>query len=205
MDFVYGTPTVDVSQRTPATGATPREATSAVYQRFRNVSDALAIYLGLAFHTTHTDVRRQPIANIETAPEPDLLAGIPTTERKDEAVGIHEIIHYIYAHLASPGNTNPLFHFTTADASNARDYYFRMLRDYEHVRIPFVMGNPAARPARTRNPARGFLHMTEEFVVAMCDTGNLRWGISDLGAAESGDTHHFDLGNHGGITPDCTP
>jgi hypothetical protein len=79
-----------------------------------------------------------------------------------------------------------------------------MLRDYEHVRIPMVRGNPVARPANTRNPARGFLDMTEEFVVAMCDIGRLRWGIADLGEAESGDTHHFDLGHHGGVIPDCS-
>jgi len=40
--------------------------------------------------------------------------------------------------------------------------------------------------------------------VAMADTGRLRWGIADLGDAQNGDTHHFDLGNHGGVEPDCS-
>jgi len=88
----------------------------------------------------------------------------------------------------------------------AEEYFYRILRDYEHVRIPMVKGDPEARPGITRNPARGFLDMTEEFVVAMTDQGRLRWGIADLGYAQSGDTHHFDLGkrNDGGVTRDCS-
>jgi len=188
----------DVSER--RTG----ESTGEVFDRFKETSNALGTYLGLAFYTAPDTVRRQPINNIETASEADLLREIPTTERKTEAAGIADIQAYIRAHLTTAG-TGPTFHFSTGDVSRARDFYFRMLRDYEHVRIPMVRGNPVARPGNTRNPARGFLDMSREFVVAMADVGRLRWGISDLGSAESGDTHHFDLGNHGGVTPDCLP
>lgn len=199
MEFVYGGRSADVSARRGG------ETTTSVYRRFRNVSDALAIYLGLAFHTNYREVRRRPIANIETATERQLLDGIPETERKDEATGTRDIREYILNHAWDANAPDDTYHWNWEDSFLARDYYFRMLRDYEHVRIPFVIGNPEARPPHTRSPARGFLHMTEEFVVAMCDIGNLHWGISDLGTAESGDTHHFDLGNHGGVTPDCTP
>ena len=188
----------DVSER--RTG----ESTGEVFDRFKETSNALGTYLGLAFYTAPDTVRRQPINNIETASEADLLREIPTTERKTEAAGIADIQAYIRAHLTTAG-TGPTFHFSTGDVGRARDFYFRMLRDYEHVRIPMVRGNPVARPGNTRNPARGFLDMSREFVVAMADVGRLRWGISDLGSAESGDTHHFDLGNHGGVTPDCLP
>ena len=188
----------DVSER--RTG----ESTGAVFDRFKETSDALATYLSLAFDTAPDTVSRQPINNIETASEAVLLRKIPVTERKSEAAGIADIEAYIRSHLTTAG-TGQAFHFSTGDVGRAREFYFRMLRDYEHVRIPMVRGNPVARPANTRNPARGFLDMTREFVVAMADVGSLRWGIADLGAAESGDTHHFDLGNHGGVTPDCLP
>jgi hypothetical protein len=202
--FVYGDAQADVSARRQATDTTARETTSEVYQRFHRVSDALRIYLGLAFLTAPDRVNRQPIANIATATEAQLLAGIPTTERLDETAGIEAVRQYILNHEFRHDAPDDTYHWSWEDSFLAREYYFQMLRDYEFVRVPMVVGNPAARPAVTRNPARGFLHMTEEFVVAMADTGRLRWGIADLGAAESGDTHHFDLGNHGGVTPDCS-
>ncbi len=64
-----------------------------------------------------------------------------------------------------------------------------------------IGNNPAARPPRTRNPARGFLHMRRQVVAALADVGRLRWGAIDFGARASGDVHHFDLGNHAGYTP----
>ena len=83
-----------------------------------------------------------------------------------------------------------------------RETYLRMLRDYEHVRIPMQRGDPSASPANTRNPTRGFLDLKREVVEALVDVGHLRWGDADFGAHQSGDMHHFDLGNHGGVTPD---
>ena len=32
----------------------------------------------------------------------------------------------------------------------------------------------------------------------MVDVGKLRWGACDFGGGFDGDTHHFDLGSHGG-------
>ncbi len=203
VEFAYGEARADVSARTAATTTTPRESTSSVYRRFRNVHDALRIYLGLAFHTSPDRATRRPLANIATATESQLLAGIPTAERRAEGVAVNNIREYILNHQYDPNASDNTYHWNWEDSFMARDYYFQMLRDYEFVRVPMVVGNPEARPAVTRNPARGFLHMTEEFVVATVDTGNLRWGIADLGDAESGDTHHFDLGHHGGVAPDC--
>lgn len=201
--FAYGAAQADVSARRPASGTTARESTTDVYRRFRGVSDALGIYLSLAFHTAPDRVNRRPIENVATASEADLLAGIPLTERMDETAGVEAVRQWILNHDAS----NPMdetYHWNWEDSHLAREYWIQMLRDYELVRVPMVQGNPEARPPVTRNPARGFLDMTEEFVVAMADTGRLRWGIADLGDAESGDTHHFDLGSHGGVTPDCS-
>ncbi len=200
--FVFGDSNADVSARRPAAGATPRETTSAVYGRFRHVSDALSAYLSLAFHTAPDTVSRRPMVNIERVTEEQLLRAISTTERKEEATAIEDIRQYILNH--APPGPDQTYHWNWEDSFLARDYYFRMLRDYEHVRIPMVRGTPTARPPQTRNPARGFLDMTEEFVVAMADVGGLRWGIADFGAATSGDTHHFDLGNDGGVTRDCS-
>ncbi len=77
----------------------------------------------------------------------------------------------------------------------AREQFFRILRDYEIVRKPMQYGNPSVRPARTRNPARGFLHLPEHFVVAMMDVGRLRWGACEFSERSNGDVHHFDLGD----------
>ncbi len=198
-EFVFGVPNrADVSMRRES------ESTEDVFDRFKETSDVLSTYLSLAFLTDPTAVRRRPIADIEAASETGLLAAIPETERKPEALGIIDIQMYMVHHMARPGDDRPGHYFTNADLQRARDIYFRMLRDYEHVRIPMVRGTPEARPDNTRNPARGFLDMNREFVVAMADVGHLRWGIADLDA-ESGDTHHFDLGNHGGVAADCLP
>jgi len=72
------------------------------------------------------------------------------------------------------------------------DVPLQVLRDYEAFRIPTVVGAPELRPAETRNPVRGLMNLKREVVVALCDVGGLRWGMSDFGAAESGDGMHFD-------------
>lgn len=69
----------------------------------------------------------------------------------------------------------------------------QILRDYEAVRIPTVVGSPSKSPAVTRNPARGFMTHPKHVAVAMCKTGNMRWGACDFGYAESGDIMHYDL------------
>ena len=69
----------------------------------------------------------------------------------------------------------------------------QVLRDYEAVRIPTVIGSPSKLPPVTRNPARGFLTHPKHVAVAMCKVGNMRWGACDFGYAESGDIMHYDL------------
>ncbi len=182
--------TADVSARRPG------EATADVYQRFSQVSDALQWYFDFAFLPGPRGVTRQPIADIEGAADADLLSTIPETERRPEAIGIALVESYMQTQQFQ--SSHPGWTLTP------RQQYFRILRDYEHVRIPMVRGAPVARPADTRNPARGFLHMTPWLVEAMVDVGRLRWGIADFGAGQSGDTHHFDLGSHD-LTPDGQP
>ncbi len=172
------------------------ETTSAVYARFSRVSDALRGYFDFAFLPDPRAVTRQPIADIEGATEADLLSTIPETERRPEDIGTA----LLEGHMQTPQfqNSHPGWPLTP------REQYFRILRDYEHVRIPMVRGAPVARPADTRNPARGFLHMPPVLVETLVDVGRLRWGIADFGAHQSGDTHHFDLGSHD-LTPDGQP
>lgn len=147
------------------------EATGDVYDRFGQVSDALKSYLGKAFKADLRSINRPPVTDVENAADDDVLAAIPETERldKDAAVAV------------------------LGDEA----LYFRILRDYELVRVPFVIGNPSASPASTRNPARGFVNIRREVVVSLCDVGKLRWGVCDFGAAQSGDVMHFDMNSNG--------
>lgn len=73
------------------------------------------------------------------------------------------------------------------------DVPLQVLRDYEAVRIPMVFGSVTTRPEKTRNPARGFLTIPRHVVVALCDVGNMRWGMCDFSVEEDGDGMHFDL------------
>ena len=162
------------------------ESATAAYRRFRAVSNALETYLALAFQTSHERVNRVPVNAPETIPEADLLAAIPTSERKDETTAVADIqalMDDVFWQVLHPGY--PL---------SAREQYIRILRDYEIVRRPMQYGSPSVSPASTRNPARGFLHLPEHFVVAMMDIGRLRWGACEFSARSNGDVHHFDLG-----------
>ena len=175
------------------------ESTGAAYRRLSAADQALSRYLRHAFLEEPKSVKRAPVPNAETANEATLLSGIPTTERRPEAQAIGDL-------EALMGNTfDAGLAFQRSHPNwpySPRQQYFRMLRDYELVRVPMQRGNPSASPTDTRNPTRGFLHMRREFVEAMVDIGRLRWGAVDLGPHTSGDVHHFDLGNHGGVTPD---
>jgi hypothetical protein len=173
------------------------ESTSAAYRRLRGVDQAMNRYFRYAMLEEPTQVRRPPIATIETATESELLAAIPVTERRDETRAIGDLEALMGTRFSPDwARTHGGWGLTP------RQTYFRILRDYEHARIPWVIGKPVARPAVTRNPTRGFLHMIEPVVVALADTGRLRWGAIDFGPASSGDVHHFDLGNHGGYKPE---
>ena len=72
------------------------------------------------------------------------------------------------------------------------DVPHQVLLDFEAVRIPMVIGAPDARPAETRNPARGIMNLRRPVVLALCDVAGLRWGASDFGRGSSGDMMHFD-------------
>jgi len=180
----------DISARKPG------ESARAAYDRVRALDQALSYYFRFAFLEDPKEVNRKPIKDIEGASEEDLLKTIPTTERRDLTDAVASLEWWM--NDAAWKDAHPAWPYTP------RQMYFRILRDYEHVRIPMVKGKPVARPDITRNPTRGFLYMRPEFVVAMIDVGKLRWGAVDLGSGESGDVHHFDLGNHGGVTPDGT-
>jgi len=173
------------------------ESTSVAYRRLLRVSQAMNQYFRYALLETPTQVRRAPIANIETATEAELLAAIPLTERRGETQAVGDLDA-----LMGTRFSGDWARAHTGWGLTPRQTYFRILRDYEHARIPWVIGPPVARPPVTRNPTRGFLHMIEPVVVALADTGRLRWGAIDFGPTSSGDVHHFDLGNHGGYTPD---
>ena len=186
--FVFrGATGADVSARRKG------ESTASVYKRFHQTSRALSYYFRHAFLEDPTAVKRQPVADIEGASDAELLKAIPLTERRAEGEAIEMLTHYMDADFRQHHPDWTL---------SPRETYFRMLRDYEHVRIPMQRGDPAARPTNTRNPTRGFLDLKQEVVEALVDAGNLRWGAADLGHGSSGDVHHFDLGNHGGVTPD---
>jgi hypothetical protein len=84
---------------------------------------------------------------------------------------------------------------------DAGELYYRILRDYELVRVPMVIGTPSYSPATTRNPARGFLDIRPEIVIALCAVG-MRWGACDFdGGPSNGDMQHFDLLDNGGFPP----
>ncbi|HRV93056.1 MAG TPA: hypothetical protein P5526_12910, partial [Anaerolineae bacterium] len=135
----------------------------------------------------HAEINRPPVADPETASEADLLSGIPAAERKDETTAIADIQALMDDHFWQI--LHPDYSLT------AREQYIRILRDYEIVRRPMQYNNPAVNATHTRNPARGFLHLPEHFVVAMMDIGNLRWGACEFSRTANGDVHHFDLGD----------
>ncbi len=184
----------------PAAGAAdlgarkPHEATESVWRRFKALSDALASYLSFAIDPGISDVRRIAIENADDVSDDELLATIG----EDERLPLEDAAARLGAHLGSA-------EFRAAHPAwpaDAREQYLRILRDYEHARIPLVVGAPSATPSRTRNPARGLLHLRSEIVTALCDQG-LRWGACDFGiradgSSENGALMHFDLADNGG-------
>ncbi len=121
------------------------------------------------------------ILALELRPREEALEALRNAMGADEWKGVHPDV---------PDDTD-------AFEQLVLDQYYRILRDNELVRVPMEFGAPSASPARMRNPARGFLDLRKEVVVALCDVGHLRWGACDFGLAQSGDMMHFDLGHHG--------
>lgn len=170
------------------------EPTQSVWRRFNAVSDALASYLSFAVDSEPRDVLRVAIENADELSDDEVLATIPEGERLafDHALArLEALLVSREFRTGHPGwSTDP------------RAQYLRILRDYEHVRIPLVIGSPSSTPTRTRNPARGFLNLRCEIVTALCDQG-LRWGACDFeiaadGSSQNGAMMHFDLADDGG-------
>lgn len=187
----FMTPRVAVAD---VSGRQPNESTPSVWTRFKAVSDALVIYLSFAVNSQPMGVSRVAIENADEVSDKDLLATIPETERLS--------LDYALAQLEGYLSTQE-FHASHPDWSNSsRAQYLRILRDYEQVRIPMVIGPPSPTPSLTRNPARGFLNLRSEIVTALCDQG-LRWGACDFGISADGSSRngammHFDLADDGG-------
>jgi hypothetical protein len=157
------------------------------YDRFKRVSDALVYYLTFVFADTATKINRAPISNVEElsdgAPEFDQIRRSELRVDKDTAISDLAI------RLSGADQDHQNW------SLDAEQQYYQIMRDYEFVRTPMLYGNPTQPIVATRNPARGFLDLREELVVAMVTVGGMRWGASDLGASQSGDIQHFDLGH----------
>jgi hypothetical protein len=180
--------TADVS------GRQPNESTQSVWTRFKAVSAALTSYLSFAVNPQPPEIARVAIENADEASDEELLAIIPEGER----LGIDQALAQLEGLLGSQD-----FQTSHPDWTNSsRVQYLRILRDYEQVRIPMVIGSPSPTPERTRNPARGFLNLRKEIVTALCDEG-FRWGACDFGVSADGSSQngammHFDLADDGG-------
>jgi hypothetical protein len=183
-------------------GRHPNESTQSVWARFKAVSDALVSYLSFAVNAESGEVSRVAIENADELSDDEVLATIPEAER----LPFDDALAQLEGFLCSRD-----FQASHPSWSNgSRAQYLRILRDYEQVRIPMVIGcpspmaigSPSPASSRTRNPARGFLHLRSEIVTALCDQG-LRWGACDLGtradcSSQNGAMMHFDLADDGG-------
>jgi hypothetical protein len=160
------------------------EATASVYERFRASSENLVSYLSFAFNSTLVFISRTPAADIESLSDDDLESQL-SAELKPKGQAIADLSTFMQS--AEFRNVN------TGFPLDAPALYERILRDYEHVRIPMVAGAVSATPARTRNPLKGFLNFRVDLAVALCDVAMMRWGACDFGAEISGDVMHFDI------------
>ena len=108
------------------------ESTSAAYRRLRGVAQAMNRYFRYAMLEDPIEVRRRPIANIETGTEAELLAAIPLTERRDETRATGDLDALMGTRFSPDwARTHGGWGLTP------RQTYFRILRDYEHARIPW--------------------------------------------------------------------
>ena len=171
------------------------ESISAAYDRFKQASDALSIWMMYAIpHDKGPFVNRKPIKDVHDpakVSDDDLLAKIPESERLPKDTGVQLIREDMERQWWKDAHPQGW-------PQTPEQIYFQILRDYEMVRVPMVVGDPESRPQNTRNPVHGFIHHRKALVEAMVDVGKLRWGACDFGAGVDGDTHHFDLGSHGG-------
>jgi hypothetical protein len=175
-------------------GRQPNESTRSVWTRFKAVSDTLASYLSFAVDPLPREISRVAIDNVDEVSEDEMLATIPEGERLPIDRALAQLEGFVGSQDFQTSHPNW--------GSSCRAQYLRIVRDYELVRIPMVIGDPSAAPARTRNPARGFLNLREEIVTALCAEG-LRWGACDFGiradgSSQNGAMMHFDLADDGG-------
>jgi hypothetical protein len=188
VQFMTPSAAADVRERQPG------ESTASVWTRFKAVSDALAGYLRFGVNAESADVSRAGIENLDERSDDEILAGIPSTERRDAGDAVAQLEGYLRSdefRARHPSwDTSP------------RAQYLRILRDYEDVRTSMVMDCGDSTALRTGNPARGFLHLRSEIVTALCDQG-LSWGACDLriggdGSSKNGAMMHFELADDGG-------
>lgn len=162
------------------------EDTGSVWDRFSDTSGALVYYLAFAVKSDLIRIDRTPVKDPENA-STDALDRIPVAERWDKETGLGMVQEFLGGHEDWD--------------QDAETLYYRILRDYELVRIPMEYGTPSRSPGHTRNPARGFLDLPRWLVVSMHDSGGLRWGAADFHGGRSGDVQHFDLNGHAGYPP----
>jgi hypothetical protein len=130
------------------------------------------------------------VPNAENADYDTLLGAIPADgplpERWDVDTAVQQLTDFL-TQFPVP----LLLPFSGIDAFRA--WHAQILRDYELLRLPLVIGNPSPDPGKTRNPVNGFMDLRREIVEAMCDStiADLAWGACDLGEKESGDMMHF--------------
>lgn len=176
------------------------ETTHEVWRRFVSVSDALTSYFAFCFR------QAAPGTLLARAPLAFVSGGEPFLD--DVSTSPQGMANRVFVDNIPPGERLPRDQATTTLGfwlqdrpdltawGDAEFWYFRILLDYELVRIPMIAGQPGPdAPAKTRRPGNGFLTLRQHVVEALCDIGHLRWGACDFGAGENGDMMHFDLGH----------
>lgn len=171
------------------------ESSETIYRRFKNASNALVVYLSIAFNPSGPrEITRAPIANIDSMSLYDILMLIrtgPGELRADTEIVIDLATALGISVNVPPGTISSLPRAFVDNLPAAIATLWRqILIDYEAVRIPMVIGTPVPAPPRTRNPIYGFLTLSEQLVAALRDSG-LYWGACDLGQEYSGDMMHF--------------
>ncbi|HET9143112.1 hypothetical protein [Actinophytocola sp.] len=160
-----------------------------IYDHFQVASDCLVYYLGAAFSADPRRVDRRPVPGVAELADGDPAFDVFGAELPGGLAAADAVIAALDGQMSSDGwrEAHPNWPYTPAQQ------YWQLLRDFELVRTPMVFGSPADVRS-TRNPARGFLDLRREVVLALVEVGGMRWGACDFGPDESGDIMHFDLG-----------
>jgi hypothetical protein len=127
----FMTPPVAVAD---VSGRQPNESTQSVWRRFKAVSDALMSYLTLAVKSQPIEVSRVAIENADDVSDDEVLATIPEGERLTFDIAL--------VHLEGFLSSQDFRASHPSWPNSARAQYLRILSDYEHVRIPMVIGCP---------------------------------------------------------------